>query len=68
MCLQCVNQLGFQYISFTDQIAKVSVDVARWHLSIAATTSAENETRFNDAITKYQDLDYGSYFGRIIFF
>uniref|UniRef100_A0A0R3RU84 DRIM domain-containing protein n=1 Tax=Elaeophora elaphi TaxID=1147741 RepID=A0A0R3RU84_9BILA len=51
-----------KYVSFTDQIAKVSVDIARWHLTVAAAPSAENETHFNDAITKYQDLDYGSYF------
>uniref|UniRef100_A0A1I7W3C8 DRIM domain-containing protein n=1 Tax=Loa loa TaxID=7209 RepID=A0A1I7W3C8_LOALO len=50
-----------KYVSFTDQIAKVSVDIARWHRSIVA-TSAENETHFNDAVTKYQDLDYGSFF------
>ncbi|CAG9531849.1 unnamed protein product [Cercopithifilaria johnstoni] len=50
------------YVSFTDRIAKVSVDIARWHLTIAAAASAENETHFSDAITKYQDLDYGSYF------
>lgn len=51
-----------KYVSFTDQIAKVSVDIARWHSSITAVTSAENETYFNDTVTKYRDLDYGSYF------
>ncbi|KAL3993561.1 Down-regulated in metastasis family protein [Acanthocheilonema viteae] len=51
-----------KYVSFTDQIAKMSVDITQWHLSIATVTSAENETHFSDAITKYQDLDYGSYF------
>ncbi|OZC06750.1 hypothetical protein X798_06254 [Onchocerca flexuosa] len=52
----------FKYVSFTDQISKVSVDIAQWHSSIAAATSVENETHFNDAIIKYRDLDYGSYF------
>ncbi|VDK69683.1 unnamed protein product [Litomosoides sigmodontis] len=51
-----------KYVSFTDQIAKVNVDIARWHLTISAVTSAQNETHFNDVITKYQDLDYGSCF------
>uniref|UniRef100_A0A915PHK9 U3 small nucleolar RNA-associated protein 20 N-terminal domain-containing protein n=1 Tax=Setaria digitata TaxID=48799 RepID=A0A915PHK9_9BILA len=55
-------QRTFKYVSFTEQIAKVSVDVARWHPSITVTTLAENETRFNDAVTKYRELDYGSYF------
>lgn len=65
MMLRCVNELQFQYVSFTDQIAKMNVDIARWHLSTAAATLAENETHFNDTITKYRDLDYGSYFGKI---
>lgn len=59
----CINQLDFQYVSFTDQIAKMSVNIARWHPSISAVDSAENETHFNDAVNKYRDLDYGSYFG-----
>ncbi|VDN41501.1 unnamed protein product [Gongylonema pulchrum] len=55
----------FQYIPFTDQIARVSVHITRWHPSLAS-TSAQCETHFYDAINKCSETDLSASYGSFI--
>ncbi|KAK0395895.1 hypothetical protein QR680_001477 [Steinernema hermaphroditum] len=51
----------FKYVSFNEQIAKIGVDITKWRIALP-TDAGDQETFFHEAISEYNDKDYGDHY------
>uniref|UniRef100_A0A1I7YZH6 DRIM domain-containing protein n=1 Tax=Steinernema glaseri TaxID=37863 RepID=A0A1I7YZH6_9BILA len=51
----------FKYVSFNEQIAKISVDITKWRIALPS-DAGDQETFFHEAVSEFNEKDYGDHY------